>query len=804
MNPGPVADCDDRADLGLLRAHKFSETEVKAFSQAKNIVVQVPSIRPPKESTTIENALSWCILSEITPEAQVDSVLTAQLLYTKHLLPMWPGYWFICIDEIGVFEGDDIGTQFPEITAKENRYLPLMQFTQDLIWGSEGKVFIFLCGKSWTLINLALRLSSSSPVSLHYLAMGALHVPDIEEILKGTECSKYLPKTQVTPLAEVIYHLSGGVPRFIETMCHYLHHYLQTSTVTVEGFKNLLSPESIIGQKILQETTLVVEPLHPNVPRPELDKHEVTLLHMYLLDLVIPSLHAANILSVFPCYITPFGTGFKPIFSRYWLYKMEKRNLTVPLSTLPCLLQTSPPTLPQGRLLELIGSEVLSSCLMYTSEKTVGSVLEFLQDTMPGQLLLPGSSATAASSSNLRALFQPTVAPSLNANTTRRNPTDNSFNTNDWDLYINALQEKCLNKIAIPSSPQSQGPDLLIPLACNSEKTAIVACGTEPTVVHCLLEFAFKNIQGGPAGTKGTSSWKDIREEVQKGLYAPRTLNALTASTHFTLVFASMELKRKVFTVFKGNPWVVLSSGDNERKWQLRPGTHGMMLEEEPDSTAPTISIPPNCDLVILGAEGMDTLFGKEVIEKLQQCFSASMDTYFERFEETIQATIARLMKAQLLLGKRPHSGDAQEAIHPQGKMPKTEKEYLGNKLCTLAAELREPQSSSLVALEPTIMSSALLRFKLNRARTTEDAESLRLAAENEAVKQERKRLSGLCGDNEELKTYVEVHLKLDPETREMTTCWTCHLSVQTGLEELREQRTGASNASTTSTAQKS
>ncbi|KAH3742976.1 hypothetical protein Pelo_15632 [Pelomyxa schiedti] len=627
VNPSPPDEIDDRCGLAGLRNFSFTQEA---------------------EGQRARQAVPYWILATLngnTPYANFENIpfMHPGFIYEKILMPKWNGNWFICFDEVGVFEGSSAKAGFPELT--KNCFLPLLECVQELILTSKGKVFVFLCGKSWTLINLALGDVVTSPLHLQYLAMGALNAADVELILQSSDISRFLPSPLLAPLAELIYDLSGGVPRIIHIMSWNLwSHLCHSSPVeTIEHLHTLLAPTGIIGQHVLSDTTIFSEATKESLPRQELDKYEVMLLHIYMLNAVIPSARAAKILSVFPCYITPFRNGFKPTFSKYWIHKTENRtDRAMPLSSLLSLVQTSPPVLSQGRLLELVSAEVLCLWFMYATKNTIESALPFLKNTVLGPVLLSVNISTTTS----KMFFTPTCIPMLNSITTKGHPTQFSYNHQDWDLYVKMLQEKYLHQIGLPPET-SQGPDLVIPLALNSEATSLV-CATEETAITHLLEFAFKNIQGGSAGTKSKSNWSTIQAEVDKCLYAPRKSDV---QIHLTLVFASTELVDAVFSVFKGYPWIVLSSKDTEMRWYLNTKTKSLVKENPGTGSQPSLSIPPNCDVIILGAEGMDTLFGGNTLQILRNHFrsSANMVEYFDGLSLVLESI-------QNLIGGNPYT----------------------------------------------------------------------------------------------------------------------------------------------------
>ncbi|KAH3765406.1 hypothetical protein Pelo_2742 [Pelomyxa schiedti] len=738
VNPSPPDEIDDRCGLAGLRNYSFTQEDVRNFAEAKHLTVDLTTIMPLKEGQTARQAVPYWILATLngnTPYANFKNIpfMHPGFIYENILMPKWNGNWFICFDEVGVFEGSSAHAGFPELV--KNCFLPLLECIQELILTSKGKVFVFLCGKSWTLINLALGDVVTSPLYLQYLAMGALNAADIEVILQSSDISRFLPSL-LAPLAELIYDLSGGVPRIIySTSWNLWSHLRQSSPVeTIEHLRTLLAPTGIIGQRVLSDTTIFFEATKESLPRQELDKYEVMLLHIYMLNAVIPSTRAANILSVFPCYITPFGNGFKPTFSKYWIHKTQNRtDRAMPLSSLLSLVPTSPPVLSQGRLLGLVSAEVLCLRFMYATKNTIESALPFLKNTVLGPALLSVTSSPTAS----KMFFTPTSIPMLHSRTTKGHPTQFSYHNQDWDLYVKMLQEKCLHQIGLPAET-SQGPDLVIPLALNSETTSLV-CATEETAITHLLEFAFKNIQGGSAGTKSKSNWSTIQAEVDKCLNAPRNSNV---QIHLTLVFASTELVDAVFSVFKGYPWIVLSSKDTEMRWWLNTKTKSLVKENPGTGAQPSLSIPRNCDVIILGAGGMDTLFGENTLQILRNHFRscANMSEYFDGLSQ-VPESIQILIGAHSSRKRAPTTAVEEAASHPPPKAPRVEMN-VAEKLLNLADTLDPMEGTKLIELKLTIESFPALAYKLSRASiTAQDAEALKVAAEAQAKLSEYTRL---------------------------------------------------------------
>ncbi|KAH3756836.1 hypothetical protein Pelo_11335 [Pelomyxa schiedti] len=576
--PGAVAPEDDRCDLSLLRnqpSSPFTEELVSQYANSGTVIVDVSRMES-LPGATFDTVLVYYIASKVTgrdPAALFREHYcdTLAQLHEK-MQAIKEGYWFICFDEIGALEDKAIQRHFS--LEEFNCYSPLLTFLQKLLDVSDYKIFFFLCGRSWKLIQITLGKTLNSPVRLRYLALGALSVKDIETILRASPICVYIKEDEFTSISQTLFNLSGGVPRFIQLMYLALLADARNrgrSSVTqillsAKEVEAKLHPSSKFGGDIMDNTSLVTDTVSSSASQEELAMHETTLLRLYILGALIPSREVVSILSVFPCYITPVGDAFKPIFSPYWIEKMKSRDhISVPALNLSSLLKTAPPALDQGRIFELLGAEVISSRLLLAQQRTFGGALSFLQDTVLG-----GVHISERASPDSPVLFPLGVVPSLNVCTTPGEPTEHSFNAEDWDLFITHLEQNWINHIALASSAPSHGPDLLIPLACCPDGNNVLF-GDEARKITHIVEFAFKNIQGGVADAKDMQSWSHIRKEVAKCLDAPRKCGAKTSGVHFTLVFISTELTSAVFKVIQRyqSPALVLRSTDDGRKWRV-------------------------------------------------------------------------------------------------------------------------------------------------------------------------------------------------------------------------------------------
>ncbi|KAH3767666.1 hypothetical protein Pelo_435 [Pelomyxa schiedti] len=645
LNNPAVDPKDSRCDLKLLRSLVFTEKDVDQFSQARTILMDMAKL-DAIPGASFEDSLACALASKAKEGVNAQEVFNDKSCSTlvhlnKILTDNYEGYWVICLDEIGALESAHVQAKFH--IPPENCYDSLFYFISQVLFWSKFKVTFFICGKSWKLVQIALQKSLTSPLRLRYLGLGALHENYIETILRATPISEFLPEEDFRPIAKVVFKLSGGIPRIIQRMyTHLLAHAKVHATclLDAEEVEALLAPSTEFGSNITSDTTIVTEASCGRASIEELDMHETTLLHLAVLDAVIPSEEVADILSVFPCYITPDGSGFKPVFSAYWIARTKEKSspLSVPLWNLLSLLQSAPPVLDQGRIFELISTEVIAARLLLDQRHNLGCALPCLNGTVLGSVHIEAAVADSPH------LFPLAVCPSINSQTTIGSPTENSFNPKDWDLFLNKLQEQYLNHVLLPSSPQSHSSDLLIPLSVNP--TDVLVFGDPTSKITHILEFAFKNIQGSTAAKTKPTSWPDIREEVQKGLYTPRN-GKNTALVHFTLVFASTQLAPTIENIMKHQNCsaIVLQSGYTERRWILSKDE--LSLSEAPSTQSNyVIGIPTHCDLVILGQVATKELFGTEVLAMLTQHFKGPrVQSYFKsivRVQPALHAICSR------------------------------------------------------------------------------------------------------------------------------------------------------------------
>jgi len=139
-----------------------------------------------------------------------------------------------------------------------------------------------------------------------------------------------------------------------------------------------------------------------------------------------------------------------------------------------------------------------------------------------------------------------------------------------------------------------------------------------------MLGFASKDLQ-----SKGTTSWGDIKEEVEKGLRIPVENRALKGKLRAVLVVASTQLMKEISDVIGDKLAIVLDAGVwsyHKDSGKLDKGKNTRGWEEK-------FAVPAHSELVVLSKSGMAALLGDGALDSLERYFTRAED---ERCEDLL------------------------------------------------------------------------------------------------------------------------------------------------------------------------
>eukprot|EP00727_Mastigamoeba_balamuthi_P004570 m51a1_g14110 hypothetical protein (1419) ;mRNA; r:115958-123848 len=561
---------DDRANLCALRACQprgtWTRQLVAGFAGACAVTVELKGIEPPTSSsrTTFEEALYRHIYASATGR------IAAQ---TRH-----GGMWFLFFDEIGVVETPRFTEAFAQL--KSAGATP------------HRNIFVFCAGKSVTLAQLALG-KAGSPVRLVLLAMGPLQVSDIVQVMQCTRCNggarllgdELLARLKIRSLedfARAVFVYTGGIGRLVKRTFETLLGAREQDVLAYDSIEDLM--EGYVSHKILADTSA------PLVTLPEdsgLRAAYTTALLFYITGtkfdggLVVrladgSSCPILDLVSQLCLYIKSVGSEFAFVFPKFtadWLSSCGD-GVVSSMAGLMQYVSRFPAVLDRGHVLVLMLAQTLS--IKLRSKDSYSDVGAFSRSESFKDRVINRTSTEGD--------FAIVPTPSFNSGVPEGKPSTfpdgrvHNFSTADWGLF----SEKRLSTrtIGVPYDNNSVGHDLDV---------------SDPSAPWAL--FALKNLQG--AKGNGTS-FKVIREEISKTLVSARASECeALGQRRIVLFIVSTRLTKSVESVLRHG------------SLSLGPGTWYKAK---------------NGELVLLGKEAMEELFGRMQLEQLTKYFESPND----------------------------------------------------------------------------------------------------------------------------------------------------------------------------------
>jgi hypothetical protein len=225
------------------------------------------------------------------------------------------------------------------------------------------------------------------------------------------------------------------------------------------------------------------------------------------------------------------------------------------------------------------------------------------------------------------ARFLPSFQPKTAAGSLKKEDgVVKSYNPADWDkFYQHLFDSDNINVVGIATEKNSNGPDVALhiqdspPSASNQLPDLIYQCG-----------FASKNLQRG-----GSTNWKDIEDEVEKGLVKPLQNEVLKGKLRAVLVIASTQLMGEIEMVVNGKHCIVCDAGTwayHKKDGKLEKG------KGSKDGWMEKFTVPESGELVILSKAGMAGLLGNSTLDTLSGYFARDE---MERCENLLSMELA-------------------------------------------------------------------------------------------------------------------------------------------------------------------